>query len=102
MSKKIYVLKEGEVNHTLTTVSCLGTNDVRKFPVDADGKPVEMVANFNTLYNGKMAYITEDPIEIELITNYLMKAQNPYFYDLDNPENSRLFYKNLPEEVLSK
>lgn len=101
MSKKIYVLNDGESGKSLTTAMCLGTNDVTKYPVrEVDGVkvPVDMVAHFNRLYEGKMVYITEDPIEIELFTKYLMDTQNPYFYDLDNPTNSRDFYRNLPEE----
>lgn len=100
MSKKIYVLKDGECGKSLTTAMCLGTNDKRKYPtrvMDGVEVPVEMVAHFSKNYEGKGAYITEDPVEIELITKYLMGTQNPYFYDLDNPTNSRAFYVKMPE-----
>lgn len=90
MSKKIYIVKEGNIGKSLTTSMCLDTNDKSQYPKD-------MVANFSSLYEGKAAYITEDPTEIELFTKYLMKTQNPYFYDLDNPTNSREFYKKIPE-----
>ena len=93
MSKKIYVLKDGDCGKSLTTAMCLCTNDKSKYPVDSNGKPVEMVAHFDSLHEGKKAYITEDPVEIELFTQYLMNTQNPYFYDLDNPTNSRAFYE---------
>ena len=97
MSKKIYVVKDGNVGKSLTTSMCLGTNDKSKYPVDDSGKPVEMVAHFDELYEGKLAHITEDPVEIELFTKYLMNTQNPYFYDLDNPTNSRAF--NISAEL---
>lgn len=97
MSKKIYIVKEGNVGKSLTTSMCLDTNDKSQYPKDGDGNPITMVANFSSLYEGKAAYITEDPTEIELFTKYLMKTQNPYFYDLDNPTNSREFYKKIPE-----
>lgn len=102
MSKKVYVLKTGECGKDLTTDMCLGTNDMSKYPVRADkpDEPVNMVAHFSYPYEDTLAYITEDPIEIELITKYLMETQNPFFYDLDNPTNSRNFYKNLPKELL--
>ena len=82
MSKKIYVLKDGECGKSLTTAMCLGTNDESKYPVDASGKPVKMVAHFILDYEGKKAYITENPVEIELFTKYLMNTQNPYFYEV--------------------
>lgn len=97
MSKKIYVLKDGECGKSLTTAMCLGTDDKRKYPVNDAGEPVDMVAHFSDCYEGKGAYITEDPVEIELFTKYLMNTQNPYFYDLDNPTNSRAFYVRMPE-----
>lgn len=97
MSKKIYIVKDGNVGKSLTTAMCLGTNDKRQYPTDDFGEPVTMVANFSDLYEGKAAYITEDPDEIELFTKYLLNTQNPYFYDLDNPTNSRAFYLKLPE-----
>lgn len=97
MSKKIYIVKDGDVPKSLTTCMCLGTNDESKFPLDAEGNPVKMVAHFDKLHEGKPAYITEDPIEIEMITNFLKNTQNPWFYDLDNPTNSRNFY--IPEEL---
>ena len=95
MSRKIYIIKEKKKKKSLTTAMCLGTNDKSKYPVrvvDGVEEPVDTVAHFGDLYEGKAAHITEDPIEIELFTKYLMKTQNPYFYDLDNPTNSREFY----------
>lgn len=97
MSKKIYILKDGECGKSLTTAMCLDTNDISKFPVDENGNPVDMVAHFDNVYDGKSAYITEDPIEIELFTKYLKKTHSPYFYDLDNPTNSKTYY--IPEEL---
>lgn len=100
MSKKIYIIKDGNAKKSLTTAMCLGTNDKSKYPVrvvDGVEELVDMVAHFGELYEGKAAYITEDPIEIRLFTEYLMKNQNPYFYDLDNPTNSREFY--LPQDL---
>lgn len=95
MSKKIYVLKDGECEKQLTTAICLGTNDKSEYPVREDGSLVELSAWFSSIHEGKGAYITEDPEEIKLITKYLMNTQNPYFYDLDNPTNSRAYYTDL-------
>jgi hypothetical protein len=95
--QKIYIVKDGSIGKSLTTAMCMGTNDKSKYPVDCNGKPVEMSAHFNQSYKGKQAYITENPIEIELFTRYLINTQNPYFYDLDNPTNSQAFYRNMSE-----
>ena len=91
------MLKDGECGKSLTTAMCLGTNDKSRYPVNDEGKPVDMVAHFSKDYEGKLAYITENPVEIELFTRYLMNTQNPYFYDVDNPTNSRTFYVNMLE-----
>lgn len=94
--KKIYVSNSGAAP-SLTTTMCMHTNDIREWPVDANGEPVDMVAYFDDVYEGKPAHITEDPYEIALFTKYLLETQNPYFYDLDNPTNSHAYYKKMPE-----
>lgn len=100
MSKKIYVMKNGDSGKSLTTAMCLGTNDKSKYPtrvVDGVAVPVDMVAHFNRDYEGNKAYVTEDPVEIALFTKYLLNTQNPFFYDADNPTNAREFYLKMPE-----
>lgn len=85
MGKKIYVVKNGECGMCLTASMCLGTNDTKKYPV-RDGKPLEVVALFKDVHEEQRAHITADPIEIEMITKYLSTTQNPFFYDVDDPE----------------
>lgn len=95
--KKIYVLKDGEVPKSLTTTMCMHSNDIREWPVNEKGEPVDMVAHFNRLYEGKLAHVTEDPVEIALFTKYLLETQVPYFYDVDNPTNDPFYYTKMPE-----
>ena len=95
--KKIYVLKDGEAPKSLTTTMCMHTNDVKEWLVNEKGEPVDMVAHFNQLYEGKLAHITDDPDEIALFTKYLLETQVPYFYDVDNPTNDPFYYTKMPE-----
>lgn len=101
MSKKVYVIKAGNegVDNRLTTPLLLGTNDVSMYPKRANGEPCDMDVSFRwePEYDGRYVYITEDPTEISMITDYLKKTQNPFFYDLDNPDNLHSFY--IPEEL---
>lgn len=92
--KKTFILKPGNIEELLTTSICLGTNDESQYPKDEHGKPFVLCAHFtHESETGDFVFITENPVEIELLTTYLKRTVNPFFYDADNPSNDPLFYK---------
>ena len=92
--KKTYILKTGNVEKVLSTAVCLGTNDESLYPKDEHGNPFYLSVHFtHELENGRLSYIIENPIEIELLTEYLIRTANPFFYDADNPENYEAYYR---------
>ncbi len=105
--KKTYILKTGNVEKVLSTAVCLGTNDESLYPKDDCGDPFYLNVHFtHELEDGRLSYITENPIEIWLLTEYLIRTANPFFYDADDPENYKAYYsrkaikKELGEDAI--
>lgn len=105
--KKTYILKTGNVEKVLSTAVCLGTNDESLYPKDEYGDPFYLNVHFtHELEDGSLSYITENPIEMLLLTEYLIRTANPFFYDADDPENYKAYYsrrviqKKLDEAVI--